>query len=303
MKRLLAWALLALGASAAVAAVSVRDDAGHEVTLAAPARRAVALAPHLAELVYDAGAGDRLIGVMRYTDYPRAASRLPVIGDAFSVNLEAVAALEPDLLLLWPSGVNPRQQQALHTLGIAVYDSDSTTVEGIADTLVRLGRLFGTEAAADAAARDLRARWDALQARYANRRPVRVFYQLWNEPLMTVNRRHLIDEAINACGGINVFAAEPMLTPTVSWEAAVAANPQIVVTGTSRDVPAQLAGWQRFAQVDAVRRHQLVAIDDEALGRMSPRFVGAAQRLCEAIDRARAQQATQTPPVSRHSQP
>jgi iron complex transport system substrate-binding protein len=301
--RLAAWLLVA-AAGAAAAAVAVRDDAGRAVELAAPARRVVALAPHLAELVYAAGGGDRLVGVMRYTDYPPAAARLPVIGDAFTVNLEAVAALHPDLLLVWSSGVNPRQQQALHALDVAVYDSDTTTVEGIAQTLTRLGRLLGTEAVADAAARDTRARWTALHARYAARPPVRVFYQLWDDPLMTVSRGHLIDQAITACGGVNVFAAQAALTPTVSWEAAVAADPQIVVTGTSRDEPARLGGWERFARVDAVRRHQLVALDAEAMARMSPRFIDAAQRLCEAIDRARpGHDAIQTPPASRQSQP
>lgn len=281
--------LLALGAwsAALAAAVTVRDDAGRELSLAAPARRVVALAPHLAELVFAAGGGDRLVGVMRYTDFPPEASRLPVIGDAFAVNLEAIAALKPDLLLVWQSGVNPRQQQALSDLGVAVYDSETDTVEGIAATLNRLGRLLGTEPAADAAARDVRTRWSALRTRYATRAPVRVFYQLWDEPLMTVNRGHLIDQAITACGGVNVFAGEPTLTPTVSWEAAVAANPQLVVTGASRDEPARLGGWRRFARVDAVRRQQLVALDSEAMARMSPRFIDAAQLLCEAIDRAR----------------
>jgi iron complex transport system substrate-binding protein len=281
--------LLALGVplGGIAAAVTVRDDAGHALRLAAPARRVVALAPHLAELVFAAGAGERLVGVMRYSDFPPEAARLPVVGDAFAVNLEAIAALKPDVLLIWSGGVNPRQQQALRGLGIPVYDSDTHTVEGIADTLHRLGQLLGSEVAAETAAKDMLARWAALRARYAARPPLRVFYQLWDEPLMTINRDHLIGQAIAACGGVNVFADLPALTPTVSWEAAVAANPQIVVTGASHDEPARLAAWQRLPRVDAVRRHQLVALDNEALGRMSPRFVDAALSLCEAIERAR----------------
>lgn len=284
--RLAAW-LLAVAAGVAAAAVSVRDDAGRTVELDAPARRVVALAPNLAELVFAAGGGDRLVGVMRYTDYPSAAARLPVIGDAFAVNLEAVAALHPDLLLVWSGGINPRQQQAVHAFGVPAYDSDITTVDGIAHTLARLGRLLGTEPVADAAARAIHARWDALRARYAARAPVRVFYQLWDDPLMTVSRGHLIDQAITACGGVNVFASQAALTPTVSWEAAVAADPQIVVTGSSRDEPARLDRWRRFPSVAAVRHRQLVALDAEAMARMSPRFIDAAQQLCEAIDRAR----------------
>jgi iron complex transport system substrate-binding protein len=224
---------------------------------------------------------------MRYSDFPAEVERLPVIGDAFAVNLEAVAALKPDLLLLWRSGINPRQQERLRTLGLPLYESETTSVEGIADTLRRLGTLLGSTATAEAAARATEAKWRALRERYSRRTPVRVFYQMWHEPLMTVNRQHLIDQAIRACGGVNVFAALGGLTPTVSWEAAVATNPQVVVSAASRDEDAQLDGWKRFGRVDAVRLQHLAVLDGHRLARMSPRFVDGAQQLCEAIDQAR----------------
>ena len=285
---------VALCLAAAVAAVPasaepirVNDDSGHTITLPAPARRVVALGPHLAELMFAAGAGERLVGVLRYSDFPPAALKLPIVGDAFAINLEAVAALKPDLLLVWQSGINPRQRERLRTLGIPVYENEIHSVDAIAQTLRRIGRLTASSTSADAAAEQMLDRWSALLTRYAQGPPVRVFYQLWHEPLMTVNHQHLIDQAIRACGGVNVFAAQPILVPTVSWEAAVAANPQIVVTGVARDEPARLAGWQRFPRVDAVRRHHVVALDSAAMARMSPRFVDAAATLCEAIERAR----------------
>lgn len=283
--RVLAMALACT--NAASAPVSVRDDAGQVLTLPAPARRVVALAPHLTELVFAAGAGARLVGVMRYSDYPAAALSLPVVGDAFAVNLEAVAALKPDLLLVWRSGMNPRQQERLRDLGVPIYESESTTVDGVAETLRRLGRLMATDASAQAAATRTEAHWQALRARYSGRPPVRVFYQLWHEPLMTVSQGHLIDQAISACGGLNVFARQGTLTPTVSWEAAVAANPQLVVTAAAKDEPPHLEAWQRFARVDAVRRQQLKVVDGHRLARMTPRFVDGAENLCELIEQAR----------------
>lgn len=294
-----------LAAAVAMAApVSVRDDADQTLTLAAPARRVVSLGPHLAELVAAAGGVDRLVGVMRYSDHPPEVTRLPMVGDAFALNLELIAALKPELLLVWRSGINPRQQQRLQGLGLPVFGSEITDVAGLADTLRRLGRLMGTEPVAETAARQVEERWQALRRHYAGRAPVRVFYQLWHEPLMTVNRGHLIDQAITACGGVNVFGGQPALTPAVSWEAAVAANPQLVITGASRDEPARLERWQRFEQVEAVRRRQVIALDEPQLGRMTPRFLEAAQALCEAIDRARpAQAAIQKPPASRQAQP
>lgn len=287
MKRWLAGAALLASLAPGCAAVTLRDDTGQALTLAAPARRAVALSPHLAELVFAAGAGDRLVGVVRYSDFPTEAARLPVVGDAFAINLEAIAVLRPDLLLVWTSGLNPRQQQRLPSLGLPLYASEISRVAGIAQTLRQLGRLFGTERAAEAAAASTETRWAALRERYAGRPKVRVFYQLWHEPLMTVNDQHGIAEAIAACGGVNVFGQQSALTPTVGWEAAIAADPQIVVTGAEANEPAELDGWRRFSRVDAVRRGQLVALPGHRLARMTPQFIDGAQALCEAIDRAR----------------
>jgi iron complex transport system substrate-binding protein len=291
--RLCAWRAtacglgLALAALAQAAPVQATDDTGKVVRLKAPAQRVVALGPHLVELVFAAGAGARLVGVQRYSDHPAAALRLPVVGDALALNLEAMAGLKPDLVLVWGSGVNARQQQRLAALGVPVFVSEITQVAHIADTLRRLGTLLDSRAAADAAARQVEGEWAALQQRFQGRRPVRVFYQLWHEPLMTVNGRHLIDEALRTCGGVNVFADQAPLVPTVGWEAAVLANPEVVLTGSSRDEPARLQAWLRFPQVAAVRNQHLVVLDGPALARMSPRFVAAAARLCEAIDTAR----------------
>jgi len=269
------------------APISVRDDAGQVITLPAPARRVVALSPHLAEMAFAAGGGNRLVGVMRYSDFPPEVTRLPLIGDAFAINLEAVVALKPDLLLVWNSGLQPRQQQRLKTLGIPIYTNETTTVDGIVDSLRRLGRLFGTETVAEAAALRAEQDWATLRARHARRAPVRVFYQLWHEPLMTVNQGHLIDQAIRACGGVNTFANAPGLTPTVSWEAAVASDPQVVITSAATDEPAFLEPWSRFPRVEAVRHRRLKVIDGHKLARMTPRFIEAAADLCAAIDVAR----------------
>jgi iron complex transport system substrate-binding protein len=254
---------------------------------AAAARRVVTLSPHLTELVYAAGGGDRIVGVMRYSDYPDAARALPIVGDAFAINLEAIARLKPDLVLAWRSGTNERQRDRLRSLGVNVVDNEIERVADIAASLRQIGRLLGTEAVADAQAARVEQGWQALRDAHAKDAPVRVFYQLWADPLMTVSRQHLVNEAITACGGVNVFEGAAGLTPTVGWEAVARANPQLVVTSASTDEPAQLGAWQRLPQVDAVRHGRLVTLDGHLLARMTPRFVTAAQSLCAAIDQAR----------------
>src|SRR5262249_7248919 len=156
--------------------VQATDDAGHVVTLPQPARRVVTLAPHLTELAFAAGGGAAVVGVMRYSDYPEAAARLPVVGDAFALNFEAIAKLRPDLVLVWGSGLNDRHKMQLRALGLPVFESEIRDVEGITRTLRSLGTLMGTSPAADLMARDVQRNWSSLQELYAQRRPVRVFF-------------------------------------------------------------------------------------------------------------------------------
>jgi iron complex transport system substrate-binding protein len=267
--------------------VSVSDDEGRILALPRPAQRVVALAPHLTELVFAAGGGAKLVGVIRYSDHPAAARALPVVGDAFALNLERIAQLRPDLVLVWHSGLGQRQREQLRALKLPVYESEIRRVDDIAATLHRVGTLLGTAATADAAANSLMQRWIALQARYAARAPVRVFYQLWQQPLMTINGEHLIAQAITACGGVNVFASLPGLTPTVSWEAAAQSDPELIA-GARVDRQTMPQGrWAELTQVEAVKHQRYALLPPELLGRMGPRFIDGAQLLCEAIDKAR----------------
>jgi iron complex transport system substrate-binding protein len=282
MRRGLLWLAAALALSAQ-AEVRVSDDTGQAVVLAAPAQRVISLGPHLTELAYAAGGADALVGVIRFSDFPDAAKTLPVVGDAHVIDFERIVQLKPDLVLVWGSGLNERHKARLRSLGLPVYESE------IRDTLRRLGALLGRADSAEAAARRFESQWQALSERHRNKLPVRVFWQLWHEPLMTINREHLISEAMRACGGVNVFADLPLLTPSVSWEAAIAADPQLIVgSGRAEDSTRDFAAWRRLAKnVSAVKQQRLVSIDGNLIGRMGPRFVEGAGALCDAIERAR----------------
>jgi iron complex transport system substrate-binding protein len=285
----LAAALAAASMAAFADPVSLRlvDDGGHEVVLAHPARRIVALAPHLTELVYAAGAGDQLVAVGKYSDFPPEALAKPVISDAFAVNYEALATLKADLVLVWGSGTPERIKAKLRTLGVPVYEIEVRSVAGLADTLRSIGRLAGTEGVAQARAQAIAGDWAALKSAYAGRRPVRVFYQLWDAPLMTLNGQHLISSAIAACGGTNVFGGLPTLTATVSWETAVQRDPELVMTAGSASEPAKPGRWAEFRQVSATKHGEFGRIEGDLIARSGPRFVDGARELCVAIDRAR----------------
>lgn len=267
--------------------VSGVDDSGHTIRLARPAQRVIALGPHLTEQVFALGAGAQVVGVSRFSNFPAEAQRLPVVGDAVAIHHEQIATLQPDLIVVWRTGFPERARAPLKALGVPVYESEIRSVAELARSLRTLGVLLGRAGAGEAEARRVEQQWAQLRAEYAGRPPVRVFYQLWHQPLMTINREHLISQAIAACGGVNVFGELPAFTPTVSWEAAVQRNPQLIaMAGAASDHP-ELGQWPRFPAVDAVRHQRFALIDGDLIGRMGPRLVQGARALCEAIDKAR----------------
>ena len=282
-------ALAAILPAAAGAAVSVLDDSGRRITLATPATRIVSLAPHATELLVAAGAGTRVVGVSAYSNFPAEASRLPSVGDAMRADLERIIALKPDLIVGWKSGNNPAQLERLRALGLPVFDSEPRQFDDIASSLERLGALAGTVEGRAAAAR-FRADLRALRERYSARKPVRVFYQIWPSPLMTLNDAHIVSEAIRLCGGVNLFGKLAPLVPTVSREAVLKADPEAIFVS---DEDAQAFGrWRGYGNLTAVRNNSLFRIDGGVMNRAGPRMLGATALLCEQIDAARRKQTT-----------
>lgn len=287
LRPLLALAL-ALCSATALSAITVEDDSGETVTLAAPAQHIVSLAPHITELLYAAGAGERIVGVGSYSDYPPAARTLPQVGSHTGIDLERLLALKPDLVIAWQSGNGVRLIERLRGLGLTVFVSEPSRLEDVPRTLEQLGRLADSSAAAQAAAAAFRERQQRLAERYSQRPPLPVFYQIWHQPLMTVNGKQIISQVVELCGGRNVFAELPALAPQLSLEAVLAADPAVIVaSGAGNERPEWLDDWRRWPQLSAVRHGHLFFVPSDLIQRHSPRILDGAQLLCEQLERAR----------------
>jgi len=290
-RRAMAWCVSLMAswcAASAPAQVRVLDVDGRAVALAAPARRVISLAPHLTELMFAIGAGDRVVGTVEYADFPEAARRVPRVGDSALLDLERIVALQPDLLLVWRHGNSPQQLQRLAALKLPTYTSEARTLADIARTLRDLGTLAGVPDQAGQRAASFEANVSALRARYADRRRIDVFYQIWSQPLITVNGEHLISQVLELCGARNVFAAERLLTPTVTEEAVLLADPDAIVAGWSDSFgQAPLDRWRRLRALRAARQGHLVQVDPDLLHRQSDRVVLGARELCDKLDAVR----------------
>ncbi len=268
------------------AAVTVRDDDGNLVTLPKPAQRVIALAPHVTEMLFAAGGAERIVGVVTYSDFPEAAKKIPSVGDNRQVDMERVIAMKPDLIVVWMHGSSERQIDTLRQLNIPIFHSEPQKLDGIADSLLRLGQLMGTETVAQAAAADLRQQLAALAKQYANRPPVRMFYQVWDKPLYTLNGTHIVSDAIRLCGGENIFAKLKVTAPVVSIEAVLQEDPEAIF-GTAEKNYGGVSLWKPYSTMKAVRNDNLFTLNGELLNRAGPRMVAGTAALCEKLELAR----------------
>jgi iron complex transport system substrate-binding protein len=284
---ILAWMLLH---GPAWSDIQVIDDTGQTLTLQQPAQRIVSLAPHITELLFAVGAGDAVVGTSEFSDYPEAARALPRVGGGGGLDLEAILALQPDLVIAWESGNPVGQARRLQQLGLPVFFSEPSRMEDIISSLERFGRLTGKQEEARIQARAFADRLEELRRRYSAQDEVSVYYQIWERPLMTVNGRHIVSDVIRLCGGRNVFADLPVLAPQIDSEAVLAANPDVIVVGDAAGEPAaSLLAWERWPELKAVRQRHLYAIQRELLVRHTPRLLEGAEQLCRLLEGVREQ--------------
>lgn len=299
-RRWVTWATLALGIAgvAHAAPVSAVDDQGRTVSLPQPARRIISLAPHATELLYAAGAGAQMVATVRHGVYPEAARKLPQVGDSQLLDLERIAALKPDLLVVWMHGSAAGQLERLKALKVPIFHSEPRSLPGIAEDIRRLGVLAGTAPAAQAEARRFDTELARLRSQYSQRPPVRVFYQVWHQPLLTVNGQHVISDVLRLCGGLNVFDGQAALVPTVGAEAVLGARPQALVTSTMDGrTDDSLSQWQRFKNFPPTRNQALIVLPADHISRHTPRILLGARQICEGLEQVRAGQPVTPGPV------
>ncbi len=254
-----------------------------------PPQRIVTLAPHLAELVVSAGAQAQLVGVSAYTDFPAQLQSLPVVGDGFRIDAEALLAVAPDLVLVWDGGGQQASVELLERLGIKAQLLPGRTLADIATTLRRIGVLTNNVATAERAASAFEARIGNLSASGV---PLKVFYQIGDGPLYTVNGQHFISELIAACGGHNIFAELPALAPVVSVEAVVQRNPDVILHAGRDDQPSL---WRRWPSLTVNQANNWLSIPGDLVARPSLRVADGGVAVCNALRDARGRISTGQP--------
>jgi len=255
--------------------LTVSDDRGHALTLAAVPMRIVSLAPSATEIVFALGAGDRVVATDDFSDFPAEAKALPKLGGV-RTSPEKIVAVQPDLILAITSGNLPAQ---LDALGQPLFVFDPSDLEGVYKNILAVGRLVDREQRAQQIVADMRSRIDAIgaKAKPATTKPLVLHEVDSTDPnrIFVAGPRNFIDSMIAVCGGVNVAADAPTKFPAFSPEQIVARAPDIIVLadyrfGTTPEMVTARPGW---SAIPAVRQRAIYPIDDDLVSRPGPRLV------------------------------
>jgi len=268
--------------------ISVTDDIGNVITLSGPVHRAISLAPALTEIVYHVGGGNSLVGTVEHSDYPAAARKIQRIGAHDRLDFETILKLQPDLILAWASGNPSDQLNRLEKLGLIVYRAEPSTLEGLATTIRKIGKVVGRAQEGLARSQELLIEANRIKQEFGHRKNLTVFYQVWHEPIITLNGNHIVSQLLRSCGATNLFSDLPDIAPVVSLESVIKRNPEVIVVGGTPDgAPEWLKKWEAWGDITAVARGHLFSVSADLLHRHSPRIILGLRKLCETLEQAR----------------
>lgn len=276
------WLFFSISANASCV---VTDDAGRDIKLKKPAQRIISLAPDLTETLFAINAGERIVGVISGSDYPAAAKKIVQVGSYTGIDLERVIALHPDLIVTW-SNTFSRSLSTLQKFNIPIYMAQPKRLEDIPRTMKNLGCLTGENQISAQAASTFTQRLELLKQKYSQQKPVTVFYQIGSYSLITINKNSWINQAIEICGGRNIFAAANIIAPEVGWEAVVTANPQVIISDATQGDWRKR--WQAWPSIWAVKEQKMFSVNPDLIERAGPRILDGASQVCEYLQKTRA---------------
>lgn len=271
------------------AAIEVIDDNGDKLRLNSAANRIISLSPNTTEILFHIGAGDQIVGADEYSNYPLAANKIIRVNNHAAANYELIISLKPDLVIAWQSGNGDKIITRLRELGLPVFVVETQSMQEIPSLYRRLGQLSGQSLKASQQAEAFAKKLQRLNQSFASREKVKTFYQIWNDPLMTLNGDHILTDIIELCGGVNIFSDSAALVPYVNMESVLAKDPQVIISGGANQNDLWNLGiWQQWSGVNAVKNRQVYSIPSDLLQRHSDRILQGAELVCQYLEKARS---------------
>ncbi|WP_245942545.1 cobalamin-binding protein [Candidatus Colwellia aromaticivorans] len=248
-------------------------------------QRIVALAPHIVEMLFDIGAGNKIVGTVSHSDYPAAALNIPRIGGYHGIQIEKILELKPDIVIVWQSGNKVSDIEQMEKMGLNIIYSQPHKIEDVAKELRELGKLTGHEIQAESVANDYLQRLKKLRQQHVSIAPMKVFYQLWPEPMRTINKGTLINQLIEVCQGQNVFAENPTAYPQIGIENVIVAQPEVIIFPVQKsNTELPVIDWHKWPEIPAVKHNRFIRINADLTHRFSTRMLDGIEDMCDKLD-------------------
>lgn len=251
------------------------------------AARYITLSPHLTEILFDLNVGDEIVATVEHSDYPERAKSIAIIGNHQSLNIEAIVALEPDVVFAWSDGNPGLQLQRLTDLGIKIFYSAPNDLNALMAEINAIGDLVNQSSRAQFITQQMAKQINSISANYENSAPLNVFYQIWHQPLRALGSDAWLNDLLARCGAKNIFAHLPQAYPQVSIEVVIEKQPDVIIMPQSNKLNAEQELWQNWPMLKAVKNNHIVAINADWLHRFTGRSIRGLTSLCESLDALR----------------
>jgi iron complex transport system substrate-binding protein len=258
----------------------ITDDLGRRVQIPARGERAVSLAPNLTETVFAVGAGNRLVGVTAYCDYPSEAQKIQKVGDTVNPNLESIVALQPQVVLVSTASQIESFTNILDQQNIAVFVTNPQELDGVYRSISQIGEIFGEDEKAGEIIDRMKRRVADIETRTGAATDIKVFLQISKEPLFTIGKSSFMTDLIRRAGGVSVTATVDEAYPKFSKETALALQPEAVILSESED---NQEPNEVFANSPAVKNRKIFRVNADLLSRPGPRLVDGLEQIARAL--------------------
>ncbi len=259
----------------------VTDDLGRKIKIPERVERVVSLAPNLTENIFAVGAGDRLVGVTSFCNYPDGAQKIQKVGDTINPNIETIVALRPQIVFVSTASQIETFTKTLETQGITVFVTNPKDLNGVFANLRQLGDIFGTTDKTADLIEELEKRIGAIEAQSRGKAKTKTFVQISKEPLFTIGKESFLTEIIERAGAASVTKDVATAYPKISKETALALNPDAIILSESPD---NLEPNDVFKNSPAMKNKKVFRVNADILSRPAPRIVDALEQIAESLN-------------------
>jgi iron complex transport system substrate-binding protein len=263
--------------------ISLLDDEGNELVLEKPVERVVSLAPSNTEIVFALEAQDKLVGVTTYCDYPAEAKSKEKVGDFANPNVEKIISLKPEVVLA-TGGVQKGVVDRLEKAGIKVFVVDPKNFEQLFVDIEKVGEILGLKEKAEKLTENMRNKVKEIEEKTKDLPKLKVFFEIYSQPLMTAGEKTFIDDMIRISGGTNIGASAGEGFPQFSEEQLLKENPDVyIAVKGSMNSPADIKKRAGYKALKAVKGGRVYVVDDNLVTRPGPRLVDGLMEVARAI--------------------